>query len=479
VFRRLLFLSVFTKHENSLNSTYKGGRNPLQVACTWGQTYPLLNTRLCDEDETYSIDDKLGDSVGQENEIYQKIIGYLLEKCDHKKKDELFQIDSLAYADLTLCLFPLIQLSKREDLNFDSFHNFKDVCSVLFYALKFDHAHVVDLIKDVPLIKTERRSLSLLHLCSNYNSRQFLRKLLSIDKYQQVINSEDIYNVTATSIACRKGRDEMLKILIDAGADITNSSQLIEIACKNGHHKVVELLLKSLSNLKSGSLSGSLQTACLNGFDKIVHLLVDRGANVDTSNRHGTPLYIACQYGHEKTVEILLKSKADANKSNKFGSTPLHIACQTKRTNIVKLLLGCTTTEINSVEKKGFAPLHAACKNGCEDIVELLIAAGVEVNLRGTKDVTPLWNACRFGYDRVVKRLVDAGADVNVVGHNGYSLLHLACQENHKNVVDLLVKAGVKVNEVNNEDMTPLQIAQEKGFQEIVEVLELRGSGRI
>ncbi|XP_068896655.1 uncharacterized protein [Tenebrio molitor] len=470
---------VLTKHENSLNSTDKGGRNPLQVACTWGQTYPLLNTRLCDEDETYSIDDKLGDSVGQENEIYQKIIGYLLEKCDHKKKDELFQIDSLAYADLTLCLFPLIQLSKLEDLNFDSFQNFKDICSVLFYALKFDHAHVVDLIKDVPLIKTERRSLSLLHLCSNYNSRQFLSKLLSIDKYQQVINSEDIYNVTATSIACRKGRDEMLKILIDAGADITNSSQLIEIACKNGHHKVVELLLKSLSNLKSGSLSGSLQTACLNGFDKIVHLLVDRGANVDASNRHGTPLYIACQYGHEKTVEILLKSQADVNKSNKFGSTPLHIACQTKRTNIVKLLLACTTTKINSVEKKGFAPLHAACKNGCEDIVELLIAAEVDVNLRGTKDVTPLWNACRFGYDRVVKRLVDAGADVNVVGHNGYSLLHLACQENHKNVVDLLVKAGVKVNEVNNEDMTPLQIAQEKGFQEIVEVLELRGSERI
>lgn len=51
------------------------------------------------------------------------------------------------------------------------------------------------------------------------------------------------------------------------------------------------------------------------------------GAEINTqASDHASALYEACKNEHEKVVEFLLSQGADANKANKDGILPLHIA---------------------------------------------------------------------------------------------------------------------------------------------------------
>lgn len=51
------------------------------------------------------------------------------------------------------------------------------------------------------------------------------------------------------------------------------------------------------------------------------------GADINTqASDSASALYEACKNGHEKVVEFLLSQGADANKANKDGLLPLHIA---------------------------------------------------------------------------------------------------------------------------------------------------------
>lgn len=57
------------------------------------------------------------------------------------------------------------------------------------------------------------------------------------------------------------------------------------------------------------------------------------GADINTqANDSATALFEACKNGHDDIVEFLLSQGADANKQNKDGFLPIHIAAK-KRDN--------------------------------------------------------------------------------------------------------------------------------------------------
>lgn len=61
--------------------------------------------------------------------------------------------------------------------------------------------------------------------------------------------------------------------------------------------------------------------------------LPSTGADINTqANDNATPLYEACKNGHSHIVDFLLSQGADANKANKDGFLPIHIASK-KRDN--------------------------------------------------------------------------------------------------------------------------------------------------
>lgn len=64
------------------------------------------------------------------------------------------------------------------------------------------------------------------------------------------------------------------------------------------------------------------------------------GANVDRKNKYGeTPLHVACFFGDERIVEMLLKYGSNVDEQNNNGFTPLHKATYNGHEKVIQLLL--------------------------------------------------------------------------------------------------------------------------------------------
>ena len=60
------------------------------------------------------------------------------------------------------------------------------------------------------------------------------------------------------------------------------------------------------------------------GYKEIVKLLIDAGADVHEKDKNGsTPLHDAALNGQKEIAELLIDKGADVNAKNKFGDTPL------------------------------------------------------------------------------------------------------------------------------------------------------------
>ena len=84
-------------------------------------------------------------------------------------------------------------------------------------------------------------------------------------------------------------------------------------------------------------------------------LLVDAKADVKAANRYGvTPLSLACTNGNEAMVELLLDAGADPNARLRGDETPLMTAARTGKLGPVKALLarGPTSTPRNGAGRR-------------------------------------------------------------------------------------------------------------------------------
>ena len=105
-----------------------------------------------------------------------------------------------------------------------------------------------------------------------------------------------------------------------------------------------------------------LSLACSRGCPDIVRLLLDHGADVNDGNNEfeETPLHTACLHGHADIVKILLsRVNCEINAMNDRRRTPLHDACRRRHTNVARLLIG-KGADVDARDEFGFSPLDHA-----------------------------------------------------------------------------------------------------------------------
>ena len=133
-----------------------------------------------------------------------------------------------------------------------------------------------------------------------------------------------------------------------------------------------------------------INMAALNGQLDIVKVLVENGADVDVKDAdNNTALHNATLRGHLEIVKLLIENSADVNAQDNDDQTALHIAAEFGYLEIVKRLIE-NGADINHPDDDLVTPLHNAAEFGCLETVKWLIANGADVNVKDDIDRTVL-----------------------------------------------------------------------------------------
>ena len=256
------------------------------------------------------------------------------------------------------------------------------------------------------------------------------------------INTKGRNGVTPLCSAISKGNDEMVKKLLDLGADITQNCALFSASEHNSDGKDVEVsstpIFLALDRHRTNIIEMFLNNAKEKGlkdyvnfqrpFDGATILLV----SVNKANDFADENY--------SLITKLLEYGADPNLRNAYGNTALLDASALGLFNIVKKLLEFGA-DPNIPNKDGWTPLLIASNNGYSEIVKLLLTKGVDVDYHSGNNITAISLASRNGHNDIKFLLINKGADPKYIEKTEKKITPLSIMDrkiggtrkNHKN----------------------------------------------
>ena len=275
--------------------------------------------------------------------------------------------------------------------------------------------------------------------------------------------------VTPLHVSAERGHTKIVKHLLASGANPgirwrQYGALPIHQACFNGWAETALVLLDAGDFLEERNKGGftPLLLAARRGHDQVVAALLKRGANVEAvTDHHWTALHLSSYHGHEKVVSALLRYGANPD-STQEGMTPLFLAAEKGRMDVLKLLLAAGADLTVAGEKYGNLPVHQACFGGQTEAALALLDAGDFLEARNKAGFTPLLVAARGGYDDLVLTLLERGADTDAANKEGWGALHLACYYGNGKMVPALLAAKADPNARKADGSTPLHVAASK-----------------
>eukprot|EP00833_Pecoramyces_ruminatium_P006951 jgi/Orpsp1_1/1180983/evm.model.c7180000075357.1 len=139
-----------------------------------------------------------------------------------------------------------------------------------------------------------------------------------------------------------------------------------------------------------------LMYVCQGGYEEIVKYLIEKGANINAKNNKGeTPLIYVCKnnYVDKGILDYLIKEGADINARNKKDIAPIILCCYKRKYTYVKYLIELGAN-VNEIDKDGGTVLMNCLQfhNYEEEmnIVEYLIEKGADIYARNNNGNTPL-----------------------------------------------------------------------------------------
>jgi ankyrin repeat protein len=219
-------------------------------------------------------------------------------------------------------------------------------------------------------------------------------------------------------------------------------------------------------------------------------LLVEAGADVNQTTEYGwTPLLTATNNRHYKLAEYLIEHGADVNRANKGKWTPLYLATDNRNIEggdfpvpkpdldhleYIKFLLdhganpnaqakdNTLTRTIFTMQwftEDGATPLVRAAQSSDLELLKLLLAYHADPLMKTNHGDTALTAAAGIGwvdgvtYERsrkenveTVKFLLELGLDPNAANDDGRTPLMLAAAKGRTEVIQLLVDHGAKLD---------------------------------
>ncbi len=255
-----------------------------------------------------------------------------------------------------------------------------------------------------------------------------------------------------------------IKKLLDQGFDVNAQAEgdycnALQAAAEEGNPEIVKLLLERGADInQAGPLGNALSRAAEEGHLKTVELLLERGADVNAQGGYyGSALHAAARDGRQEMVNLLLEYGADVNaQGGRFGNA-LQAAAACGHLNMIELLLNCgadATIQPKIADRRSL--LHIGVTSGNPAILETLCGAGAHVHLNTQDEFgqTPLHTAVVKGHVAMVGYLLEKGASPDVEDLSGTTPLQLAIRHQSREIVPLLYpKTTVGLSSITASDL--------------------------
>ena len=239
-----------------------------------------------------------------------------------------------------------------------------------------------------------------------------------------LVHYRDNEGMTALHHAAVSGNKHAMKLLLEAGADVTAQDRCsctpLERALTDSSREEDSStwsLLKALIEVGGSALYKpmtftqwtALHVASMLGFEEAVRDLLQVGFKVETGDVWGfNALHRAVQIGHAGTVKALVDSVSGTLNRTIWGATPLHIAATTGDEDVVDMLLSSNASDASLRDFRGWTLLHFAALGGHISIVrKLLPVTGLVFSGGRLEDKNPVHLAMWGGEKQVMEYLLE------------------------------------------------------------------------
>ncbi|KAL1868907.1 hypothetical protein Daus18300_005743 [Diaporthe australafricana] len=348
-------------------------------------------------------------------------------------------------------------LARGADPNFGCSCWERAACPPLIVASMYGVELVEKLIKHGAKVPgtVAASGLSPLHVALTTHGHKSLGLLKALLTNGADINATEDLNYTPLMSAATLGHIESVKVLLaqtDPKAD-----------------------LEVVSSREPGRTA--LHLALRDGYPEIVKLLIEAGADIDHQQSDGTPpvgQLLASDKLHparEDLLEFMLKRKPNLDLADNEGNTVLHkIRSDTPLSVVVRLVV--EGAPVNTFNELGFNPLACAVKCGNTDVARYLTTVkGVQSDVYHPGFGSILHIAAAHSTMEVVRQLIRTGAEHSLVNAEfGESVLYSTIgkedkKELRKIIRYLVEEVGVDVNALGGGWGSPLlrTVAEAKG----------------
>ena len=278
-----------------------------------------------------------------------------------------------------------------------------------------------------------RTGVSALQVLSGSGLTRMVRDLLA--RKPATSFEPDSFGTSAIHEAAQAGWDDIVVILIKAGADPFSMD-------RNG--------------------KTPLDYAARNGCDKVVSVL--RGWMIvrDTYYELSLAFFEAIEAGETHVVVRLLEHLGHS--TIKERSTIL-ISIRAGQLNILELILNQgADLSCPNLSPSDRIPLHQAIKHGRADMAELLLDRGADIQTLDDKKRNALFETLKAPNTKGISLLLDRGINFDCRDSEGNTVLHQAAVDGLVEHARLLInKDMIPKNAFNNEGLTPLHLAARAG----------------
>jgi ankyrin repeat protein len=334
----------------------------------------------------------------------------------------------------------------------------------------------------------DTEGLTILHLASKVGRADAVKKIIDA---MAPVNERDKSGKTPLDYALAEGGSEgfaetaeMLVLAGGASRDpfyayfapaarsanydirVTDGYAAIHYAAYKGFSGYISFIAgkKADVNIKNNSGATALHEAYKEGRLDIVSQLIGLGADVNEKDAKGnSTLHLAAPADkHEAAIALLLENNANPAVRDEHGETPLHVMIALGRsTKCAELLLEADSEVVKIRNIKGMTPLYMAVENKRADLIPMLLAAGSDIFAADNRssDNTPLERAIIDNDPKVIDAIITKDT-VLQKDSAGNTAIHIALRNKaDMRVVELIVNLNGDIYARNKEGNTAIHIA--------------------